>query len=837
MTGQIEMGLRAVFTFGLLIAAFALSGCGDPGRADSNALAAPSSSLLVDEVVFTRVQDAGQIPRLIDAGSHHLFAHGSTNAALLRQLRDNERSGYDLSWGTATDLRLNTAGPVLADGTLNPFHARDIREALNWLIDRRHVADELYGGLAVPRLLPISGAFPDYARLAPVARALEQYYRHDPERARAAIEAAMVRLGAERRDRQWHFNGRPVRIIAIIRTETERRRLGDYVADLLEGEGFVVERIYRNAAESSRIWLGSNPQDGAWHLYLGAWMATRIVRDQADNLSFYYTRRGRPDSWWQAFDPDPAFDALAARLENRDYRDWDERQAWMAQGLRLALQESTNIWTVDQLNVWPRAANVALAVDLAGGVAGSALWPYTLRFTDRAGGRLVIGSPSLLTAPWNPVAGSNWVYDQMVTRALNDPPLLPDPYTGLFWPQRISHAEVTVERGTPVVRSHDWVTLDFAERIGVADDAWIDWDAEAERFITVAERHPDGLQARSRVRITFEDGFLQRRWHDGSPLSLADLLLPLILTFDRADEASPLHDPAHRPAFDAFRHHFRGWRIVSERPLVVEVYSDQIHPDAETIVAARAPALLPWHLIALAIEAEREGSLAFSSNKADRIDAEWLSLASGPSLPILRRLLERAQGEGMVPYRAVLAPMLEAGEVATRYANLERWQRERGHFYVGNGPFTLHRVHPVEGSVVLRRNPDHPDPPQRWLHFTAPAIPEPLLDGPLIVAAGQGAVFGLSVGSDGVPYPLEAIERIDWLLFDSHHRLAAQGRAQPEPGVEGRWRIELGAGQLGELAVGANTLEVAVTSRHVALPAFAAHSFATLPKRPSLGLE
>lgn len=781
---------------------------------------------LVDEVVFTRVQDAGQIPRLIDGGSHHLFAHGSTSVALLRQLRDSPRAGYDLSWGTATDLRLNTAGPILSDGRLNPFHAPEIREALNWLIDRHHIADELYGGLAVPRLLPIGNAFPDYARLAPVVRELEQYYRYDPARARAAIETGMRRLGAERRGATWYHAGEPVRIIAIIRTETERRRLGDYVADRLAAEGFVVERIYRNVAESSRIWLGTDPLDGAWNLFLGAWMATRIVRDQADNLSFYYTRRGRPDSWWQAFDPDPEFDALAARLENRDYADWEERQRLMARGLAMALKESTNVWTVGQLNVWPRAANVALAVDLAGGVAGSALWPYTLRFTDRPGGRVVVGSPSLLTAPWNPVAGSQWIYDQMITRALNDPLLLPDPYTGLFWPQRIATAEVTVEQGAPVVRNHDWLALDFAERIPVADDAWIDWDAKAERFITVAERYPDGLQARSRVRITFEADFWQRRWHDGSPLSPADLLLPMILTFDRGDEASPLLDPAHRPALDAFRHHFRGWRIVSEQPLVVEVYSDQIHPDAETMVAARAPSLLPWHLIALAIEAEREGSLAFSSNKADRIGAEWLSLASGPSLPVLRRQLVRAQAEGIVPYPRALAPRLASDEVATRYDALDRWQRERGHFYVGNGPFMLHRVHPVEGSVVLRRNPAHPDPAQRWLRFTAPAIPEPLLQGPLLVERGEAATFTLSVTHDGTPYPHSAIERIDWLLFDSHYRLVAHGSAVPQ--TDGQWRIDLAAEQLAALGTGANTLEVAVTSHAVALPAFAAHHFATV---------
>jgi hypothetical protein len=93
----------------------------------------------------------------------------------------------------------------------------------------------------------------------------------------------------------------------------------------------------------------------------------------------------------------------------------------MARGMELAMKESYRIWLVDQLSVIPRAANVSLAADLAGGIAGSQLWPYTLRYEEKVGGSMTFAAPSILTEPWNPVAGSNWLFDTMITRALNRP--------------------------------------------------------------------------------------------------------------------------------------------------------------------------------------------------------------------------------------------------------------------------------------------------------------------------------------------------------------------------------------------------------------------------------
>jgi len=773
----------------------------------------------------------------LEANAIQAYFSSSVDPAQRDRIARNPALASDVSYGLFWEISFNPVGPVFADGTrLNPFAVPRIREAVNWLVDREHIVDEVMGGMGRPRWLPINTAFPDYARLAGAARQLEIAYGHDPDRARAVIAEEMGKLGATMSGGRWHFGGRPVTMTFLIRTEDERRVIGDYLAGLLEGAGFTVERRLGTAAVLSPLWLGGPADPAVWMIVTGGWISTVISRDQAANFNFFYTPRGRPEPLWQAYKPAAEFDALSDRLARRDFGTLAERSELFGRALELSMADSVRIWLAERVPVWPRRAELKIGADLAGGTSGSWLWPYTIRFDGRVGGTVRIGIPNVLVEPWNPIAGSNWIFDLTFIRATGDYATLPDPFTGLWWPQRVERAEVFVQRGLPVGRTLDWVTLTETPENRVPADALLSWDPKAQRFITVGERHPLGLTARTKTVVHFERDLFERvRWHDGSPLSLGDIMLGWILTFDRAMEGSAIFDPAAVPAFRTFEREFRGFRIVSENPLVVEYYSDLFHLDAEVTAATAAAAFWPdyaqgpgaWHNLTLGIRAEAARLLAFSSAKATRERVEWTSFVAGPSLTRLDEQLAAARGENYIPYAPTLGKFITAGEARNRWMNLTQWRTARGHFWLGTGPFQLHRVAPVERIVELRRFPGFTDPAAKWLRFDAPKIAAVAVTGPASVRAGAEAAFDIRVTHADRPYPAAEIERVGWLLFDARGEMIASGDATRVGEV---WRAALPAAVTGRLTPGSSRIEVIVVSRVVSIASFASHTFVALPR-------
>ena len=782
----------------------------------------------LDEVIVTEEPSESAAITRLEAGEIDLYADGLTDSELYDQVIAAGLD-YEESFGSYAEITFNPYGPVFdGTGALNPFSVPRIREAMNYLVDREFIAQEIYGGLAVPRYLPVTSAFPDYARLADVARSLELEYAHDPVLAERIITEEMENLGAEMVNGVWHYDGEPVELLFVIRTEDERQEIGDYISAELEDIGFEVDRLYRTAGEASPLWIGSAPSEGNFHLYTGGWITTVVSRDQAANFDFFYTPRGIGAPLWQAYEPSDAFDDIADRLARREFSTLEERKDMFAEALELAMEDSVRMWLVDQQSFTPMQPEFQVAADLGGGVSGAFLWPFTFRREGEVGGSANIAMPSILTEPWNPLDGSNWIFDMMLIRATGDQGTLPDPFTGLAWPQRIERAEVTVEEGLPVERTHDWVSLESSPRIDVPDDAWISWDAEAQEFVTVGEEHPDGLTARRRSVVYYPDDFYENvRWHDGSPISLGDIVLGFILSFDRAQEESPIFDQAQVPSYESFVQNFRGMRIANEDPLVIEWYSDTFFLDAEANVTTAFPYYAQgpgaWHTLAAGIRAEAAEELAFSSDKADRLEVEWTNMIAGPSLEVLERHMNAAAGENYIPYAPTLSQFIDSREASERWDNLQRWYDEYEHFWVGIGPYLLQEAFPVEGTVHLRRNAAYADPADKWERFEEPQIAEVDVLGPPRVNAGEAAEFEISITFRGAPYGSEDLDSVSYLVFDSTGALAYVGDA--EEVTDGTWMARMTADQTAAIEPGSTRVEVIASPLIVSIPTFESVEF------------
>ncbi len=787
----------------------------------------------VDTIVVVEEPSADAAVTRLQNKDIDLYAFTVSNAEVAAKVAASPELKSERSFGSYNELTFNPAGPVFeGTGKLNPFAVPAIREAMNWLIDRDYIVQEIMKGLGVPRYTPFNVASSDYARLAEVVRKVELKYAYNKEKAQEIITAEMEKLGATLVDGKWQYNGEPVEIIVLIRVEDERRQIGDYVANQLEDIGFTVTRDYKTSAEASPIWIRGNPNDGLWHIYTGGWITTAVPRDLGDNFDFFYTPRGLPQPLWQAYTPSEEFDKVALDLVNRAFKTIEERTELMGKALELALQDSVRVWLADRASITPMRAELQVASDLYGAVYGSQLWPYTIRREGEVGGSVTVAMPSILVEPWNALAGTNWIYDQMLIRGTGEYGLVFDPFTGLPYPNRVEKAEVVVQEGLPVTKTLDWLTLEFAPSIEVPGDAWADWDAEQQRFITVAEKFPEGTTALRKSVVYYPADLYEKvKWHDGSPFSAGDVVMGIIQTFDRGKEASPYYDASIAPQVESFLSSFKGVKIVSTDPLVIETYSDLWNLDAELNVSDWWPfyaqGQAAWHALAIGLKADGAGEAAFSAAKADELQVEWLSYISGPTIDILKAKLDEASAEGFIPYAPTLGEYVTAEEAAARYANLTEWHRQRGHFWIGTNVFYLERAFPVEGTVVLRRYNDYSEKADRWLRFSAPPIAEVEVDGEDRVTIGSEASFDVFVDFEGQPYPLADIDNVKYLVFDANGELVLVGQA--EAVEDGLFQVNLSAEDTGKLAEGTTRLEVVVVSKRVAVPSFASFQFVTAP--------
>jgi peptide/nickel transport system substrate-binding protein len=752
------------------------------------------------------------------------------------------------SFGAYYGISLNPA--VFNDTTaLNPFSNRKLREALNWLIDRNYVNQEIYAGGSLPRFLPVSTQLVEYTNLIETARALEAKYAYNLDRAKEVIDAEMPAMGAELgSDGKWQFNGEPITLIFLIRNDGDGTRLpmGDYVSNQLESVGFTIDRQYKTSSEIFPIWAGTSAADGQWHMYTAGYIPAGFgsLRDERGNIQQSYLNTSV-----QASEPfisnvsDPEFQQLGDDLAQGNFSTREERDEMMARALELSLEDSLFVWVIDQQTYSPYNNNVHVTWDLATGPESTNVGPYNLRFQDQEGGVMKIGTNDLFTQPWNTVAGSNWAWDAFIMRTttmgtsnfIGGGGLMADPYTGLAYPQRIESAELTIKSGLPITQNLDWLTVNEVDQIDVPEDAWVDWDAAEQRFITAAEKFPDGATANIKSVVTYPaDLFETVKWHDGSPISVADFVMSFIQSLDPAKPESPIYDESLALSIDAGLVAFKGYRITSTDPLTIEYYSDSYNADAELNVLPQWPdspyglsGENSWPVLAISNLAEAAGELAYTQDKADTAEIENTSWVGGPSLEILEKYLDQAASESYIPFEPTLGEYITKEEADLRYANFQDWYEEHGHFWVGTGPYYLDRVFTTEKSLVLKHNPDFPDLADRWSVFSEAQLATTVLDGPGQVKAGEEAVFDATVTFKDEPYPQADIKGVKYILYDATGTVVTVGDA--EAVGDGQYQVTLAPDVTSELPTGSARLEVIAIPIPVAVPSFSSIDFVAVP--------
>ena len=592
----------------------------------------------VDEVIFTSIDDVPVAVAQIQADQLDLYAYLNEDPDTFEIVKSDPNMAYSMSYGSWDSIMFNTA--EFNNGKLNPFANQKIREATNWLVDRNYLVQEAVGGLGTPRFVSQLSTFPDYPLYADLIRPVESKYAYNFDKAKEVISAEMEGMGATLgADGKWTYNGEPVVIVGLIRSEDERTFLGNYFCDQLEAIGFTCDRQVRTRTELSPIWTQGVPANGEFNFYTAGNYWGNLLRDEGG----IYFEVSCPDvagtTTEEAFTCSPELHDAAQKLYINNFSSMEERRQLFATVIPLATENSNYMNLIQPVSYAPRKADLIVASDLSAGVAGSNLWPYTVRWAGKEGGTVRSANSGILTGPWNPIGGHNWNQEFNLINATIDMGAFSDPYTGLYWPQRLEKASVKVVEGTPIQKTLDWVSLETTpSEIEVPTDSWVDWNTETQTFITAGEKFPEGSKSKAVVTVYYPaDLWDTIKYHDGSPLSPADFVLNMIIQWDNCDPKSPSYDESMVGSCNTFKDGFKGVRIVSTEPLVIETYLDQVALDAEVTVGqinGLEPGVsytwwpvtytgsLAWHSYVPAYLAEVAQEMAFTATKSTALETD-----------------------------------------------------------------------------------------------------------------------------------------------------------------------------------------------------------------------
>ncbi len=754
------------------------SGSGQPG---------PASDHVTYQSVFVDTA-----PLEIQSGNIDLYVYGLRTEAA-QQIADDPTVQTFQAPATALSLVLNPA--PAPEGRLNPFAIPEVRDAMEYLVDRDRITQDIYRGLAQPMITHVAPTELDFQTVYDIDRGSD--IRYDPDYAYQQIDAAMTAAGAEKVGDRWQYQGEPVRIKVIARVEDERRQVGDLIKAALEGAGFEVAITYQQFAPAIQTVYSTDPASLEWHLYTEGWSRGAAQRyDDSTINSMAAPWMGNMPGWqeqgfWQYEDPE--MDEMGQRLFRGEFASVEERDELLRSMTERALVAPVRIWVASVLNTFPASADLSDAtLDVSSGPRST----WTLRSANVPGSDTVrVGNLWVWTqrTTWNPVGGFGDAYSSDIWRNLYDPPLANHPFTGVPGPFRATYEVDTAgPDGT----------------LEVPADAVV-WDAANDAWVPVA----GGTTARSVVTFDYSK-YLGSHWHDGQEITLADAIYPIAQGFDLAyDEDKARIETALAVTARPYLETFKGFRLTPDDKL--EVYVDYWHFDEGQIAGYASPTGfgMPWEVLAamdrLVFDERRA---AYSDTAAARYSVPWLSLVMRSDANLVDRTLRQMEGE-------IPAGVFEFGdrtlvtqeEADARYEAAQEWRDQYDHLVISQGPYVLTRFDAPAQFAQLDAFRDEAYP-FTAADFTLGPPPQLAIEPPsqTLIGAGQAAEIPVTVTGEGTL-------ALTYLLLDpATGTVVQQGSADPGA-TPGTFVVTLPAEVTGQLFPGLYRLSLAASSDATAL--------------------
>ncbi len=584
----------------------------------------------------------------------------------------------------------------------NPFSNREIRFALNYLIDRKLIVNELMGGYGSPIISYYSPSDPEYLT---VIEQLESFnFKYNPALAEEIISSVLKEKGAVKIDDKWQIDASPIEITIFIRSDdTVRKSIGEILAAELQKIGFTIKNDFGDLNKAFVVVYGSNPSDLKWNLYTEGWGRSAFVRYDSVGLGQMYspwfsTMPGFNDpSYWNY--KNDRLDVLTQKIYTGGFESSEKRSRLIQEAVVEGVNESVRIFLASKIDQYVANEKVKGIINDFGAGVPSRFTPINAKSSSN---EFVVGVKQIYQGAWNPVMGFTDSYSRHIWGIISDPGTFKHPFTGETFPVR---ANWQVETAGP------------NEKLSIPQEAII-WNPSLQKWENVAP----GTLATSKVTFDYEFS----NWHNGQEMDISDILHSLYFTIEwgtQTDENDRTFDTEFTPRASQIIKTIIGVNPIDED--TIEVYVDYWHFDEGEIADwAVLWNSMPWEISSAMEKAVMDGKVSFSRSGATSKNVNWLSLIIPKDANLIKDYLQEFKDSDYIP-TSLQENYQNSQYFQNRYDSSIKWIEGNNHAVISNGPFYLKSYSPESRTITVSAFNDdsYPFKIGKWAEFENAELP------------------------------------------------------------------------------------------------------------------
>jgi len=675
----------------------------------------------------------------------------------------------------------------------NPFSSQEVRFAINYLVDRKLIVNELMGGYGSPSISYYGLSDPEYLT---VIEQLEEFnFKYNPTLAEKIISKALEERGAIKNDGKWEKDEVPIEIIIFIRSDDPvRKSIGEILSVELEKIGFTIKKDFGDLNKAFVVVYGSNPSDVKWSLYTEGWGKSAFVRYDAVGLGQMYSpwfsnMPGFNDPSYWNYENDK-LDMLTQKIYTGDFETSEQRTKLIQEAVVEGINESVRIFLANKIDQYVANKEISGVVNDFGAGVPSRFTPINAKSSQD---ELVIGVKQIYQGAWNPIGGLTDSYSRHIWGIISDPATFKHPFTGETFPVR---ATWQVETKGP------------NEKINISQDAKM-WNPSLQKW----EKVDENAQATSKVTFDFKFS----NWHNGEKMDMNDILHSLYFTVEwgtQTDENDKTFDTEFTPRAAQSIQTIKGVNQIDED--TIEVYVDYWHFDEGEIADwAVLWSSVPWEITAAMENAVIDGKVSFSRSGATSKNVNWLSLIIPNDANIIKNYLQEFKEANYIP-RSLKNNNENSEYYQNRYDSSIKWIQNHQHAVISNGPFYLESYAPESRTikVIAFDDESYPFKKGEWERFEKTNFPSiEKIEMEKVIQKGEEFTLTVkTVNSDSIQYFLTNSQGV---------KITSKVQKIDEPTTT----INISSKESSQLNIGSNNIKIFAISNSVLKPDFYESSF------------